>query len=99
MAGSSAEQIRALTGPAIRPRLPALLPIGCPGGLLIAVALRPPMLSGRLVLPSAFTPIQWHVHEAVYGYVPANRRVPADGRAKLDRPPAGPSARRCSCYS
>ena len=29
------------------------------------------MLSGRLVLPSAFSPIEWHVHELVYGYVPA----------------------------
>jgi len=29
------------------------------------------MLSGHLVLPSAFTPIEWHVHELIYGYVPA----------------------------
>jgi uncharacterized protein involved in response to NO len=37
----------------------------------VAVALWPWMLSGHLVLPSAYTPIQWHVHELIYGYVPA----------------------------
>jgi len=37
----------------------------------LAVALWLPMLSGHLVVPSAFGPIEWHVHELVFGYVPA----------------------------
>lgn len=36
-----------------------------------AVALWLPMLSGHLSLPSAFSPVEWHVHELVFGYVPA----------------------------
>ena len=30
-----------------------------------------PLLAGSLSLPTAFSPIEWHVHELVYGYVPA----------------------------
>jgi len=37
----------------------------------IAVALWLPMLAGRLSLPTAFAPLEWHVHELLYGYVPA----------------------------
>lgn len=37
----------------------------------IAVALWLPMLSGHLGLPTSFAPIEWHVHELIYGYVPA----------------------------
>ncbi|MCC6888840.1 MAG: NnrS family protein [Hyphomicrobiales bacterium] len=37
----------------------------------LAMALWLPMLSGHLALPSALAPIEWHVHELVYGYVPA----------------------------
>ena len=71
MAGSSARPIRAFTGPAILSC--GFRPFFLFGALwaAIAVALWLPMLSGRLVLPSAFTPIEWHVHELVYGYVPA----------------------------
>ena len=29
------------------------------------------MLSGHLALPTAFSPVDWHVHELIYGYVPA----------------------------
>ena len=65
----------------------------------IAVALWLPMLSGRLVLPSAFSPIEWHVHELVYGYVPA-----VIAGFLLTAVATGPaacrsSARRCSCRS
>jgi uncharacterized protein involved in response to NO len=68
---TSAEQIRAFTGPAILSY--GFRPFFLFGALwaTIAVALWLPMLSGRLVLPSAFSPIEWHVHELVYGYVPA----------------------------
>jgi uncharacterized protein involved in response to NO len=30
-----------------------------------------PMLSGHLELPTALSPVDWHVHELIYGYVPA----------------------------
>jgi uncharacterized protein involved in response to NO len=68
---TSAEQIRAFTGPAILSF--GFRPFFLSGALwaAIAVALWLPMLSGHLALPSAFSPIEWHVHELVYGYVPA----------------------------
>jgi uncharacterized protein involved in response to NO len=37
----------------------------------LVVALWLPVLKGTLVLPTAFSPLEWHVHELVYGYVPA----------------------------
>src|SRR5664279_3144387 len=30
-----------------------------------------PMLNGELTLSTAFGPIDWHVHEMLYGYLPA----------------------------
>ena len=30
-----------------------------------------PVLGGEITLPTAFAPVAWHVHELVYGYVPA----------------------------
>ena len=30
-----------------------------------------PVFSGELALMSAFSPRDWHVHEMLYGYVPA----------------------------
>ncbi len=30
-----------------------------------------PMLNGKLELSTAFSPFDWHVHEMVYGYLPA----------------------------
>jgi uncharacterized protein involved in response to NO len=68
---TSAEQIRAFTGPVILSY--GFRPFFLSGALwaAVAVALWLPMLSGHLALPSAFTPIEWHVHELLYGYVPA----------------------------
>jgi uncharacterized protein involved in response to NO len=37
----------------------------------LALALWLPMLSGHFTLPTALAPIDWHVHELIYGYVPA----------------------------
>src|SRR6516225_1256226 len=66
---TSAEQIRAFTGPAILSY--AFRPFFLFGALwaAAAVAVWLPMLRGHVVLPSAFTPIEWHVHELIYGYV------------------------------
>jgi uncharacterized protein involved in response to NO len=68
---SSAAQIRAFTGPALLSY--GFRPFFLFGALWAAVivALWLPILSGHLALPSAFEPIEWHVHELVYGYVPA----------------------------
>ncbi|MGE8943378.1 NnrS family protein [Leptospira interrogans] len=68
---TSAEQIRAFTGPAILSY--GFRPFFLFGALwaALSVALWLPMLSGHLVLPSVLSPIEWHVHELVYGYVPA----------------------------
>ena len=38
-------------------------------GLAILVWL--PVFTGELALPTAFSPRDWHVHEMLYGYVPA----------------------------
>src|SRR5215471_17078349 len=68
---TTAEQVRAYKGPAVlafgfRPFLLA-------GALwaAVAVALSLPLLTAHLSIPSAFAPIEWHVHELIYGYVPA----------------------------
>ena len=68
---TSAAQIRAFKGPALLSY--GFRPFFLFGALwaALAVALWLPMLSGHIVLPSALGPIEWHVHELVYGYVPA----------------------------
>lgn len=68
---TSAAQIRAFNGPALLSY--GFRPFFLFGALwaALAVALWLPMLSGHLIVPSAFGPIEWHVHELIYGYVPA----------------------------
>lgn len=68
---SSATQIRSDQGPALfsygfRP----FFLFGAAWAAL-AVALWLPMLSGSMTLPTQFQPLEWHVHELVFGYVPA----------------------------
>ncbi len=68
---SSAAQIRAFEGPALLSY--GFRPFFLFGALWAAVSvlLWIFMLSGRLDLPSAFAPVEWHAHELVFGYVPA----------------------------
>ncbi len=68
---SSAERMRSYTGPAILSY--GFRPFFLFGALwaALAVAVWLLVLSGYVGLPSAFAPIDWHVHELVYGYVPA----------------------------
>ena len=68
---TSAAQIRAFNGPALLSY--GFRPFFLFGALwaALAVALWLRMLSGHLIVPSAFGPIEWHVHELIYGYVPA----------------------------
>ena len=48
------------------------------------------MLSGQLVLPSAFSPIEWRVHDSSTAMCRLlSPDFPANRRAKLDWPPAG----------
>lgn len=68
---SSAAQIRAYQGPALfsygfRP----FFLFGAAWAAL-AVLIWLPMLTGRITVPTHFSPLAWHVHELIYGYVPA----------------------------
>ena len=71
MAATTAEQMRAWTGPAIltygfRPFF-----FGAAVWAALAMALWLPMLAGRLVLPTALDAVSWHAHEFLYGYLGA----------------------------
>ncbi len=68
---TTATDIRVYRGPAVlsygfRPFF-----LAGAGWAAVAVALWLPMLAGRLSLPTAFVPMEWHAHELIYGYVPA----------------------------
>lgn len=68
---ASAQQTRAYSGPVLlsygfRPFF-LLASIWAAVAMLLWIA----MLTGHLALPSAFDMISWHVHELLYGYVPA----------------------------
>ncbi len=68
---TTAEQIRAYRGPAVLSY--GFRPFFLAGAVwaAAAVAIWLPMLAGHLTLPTAFAPLEWHVHELLYGYVPA----------------------------
>lgn len=68
---TTAEQMRAWTGPAILTF--GFRPFFFGGGAwaALAMALWVPMLSGHLVLPTAFDPVSWHAHEFLFGYLGA----------------------------
>lgn len=68
---TTTEQMRAWTGPAIltfgfRPFF-----FGAAVWALLAMALWVPMLSGHLMLPTAFDPVSLHAHEFLFGYLGA----------------------------
>ena len=68
---TSSEQIRAYTGPALLSF--GFRPFFLFGALwaAITVAIWLPVLSGYIIVPSAFDPLTWHSHELLFGYVPA----------------------------
>jgi uncharacterized protein involved in response to NO len=68
---STAERVRAHGGPAILSYgfRPFFLFGAIWAALVVAIWL--PMLGGLLAVPTALSPVEWHVHELVYGYVPA----------------------------
>jgi uncharacterized protein involved in response to NO len=68
---TTAEQMRSYEGPAILSY--GFRPFFLLGAIwaALAVAVWLPMLAGSLSLPTAFAPVEWHVHELLYGYLPA----------------------------
>src|SRR5262245_56331499 len=68
---TTAERMRAHSGPAILSYgfRPFFLLAAIWAAAVVAIWL--PMLGGALALPTAFSPLEWHVHELVYGYVPS----------------------------
>lgn len=68
---TTAEQVRSYAGPAILSY--GFRPFFLAGAVwaVMTMLLWLAMLSGHLDLPSAFSPIEWHAHELIYGYVPA----------------------------
>jgi len=68
---TTAEQMRAHRGPALLTG--GFRPFFLFGSIwaAIAVLLWLPMFEGHLALPSAFSALDWHVHELLYGYLAA----------------------------
>jgi len=68
---TSSQHIRAYAGPAILSY--GFRPFFLAGALwaALAVAIWLPVLAGSITLPTRLAPIDWHVHELVFGYVPA----------------------------
>lgn len=68
---SSAEQIRAYSGPAVLSF--GFRPFFLLGSLwaVVVMVLFVPMLAGQLALPITLTAVDWHVHELLYGYLAA----------------------------
>jgi uncharacterized protein involved in response to NO len=67
----TAESLRAHRGPALLQGgfRPFFLFAAAWGA--IAIALWLPMFEGHVALPTAFSPLDWHVHELLWGYAPA----------------------------
>ncbi len=68
---TTAEMRRAYAGPAIlsygfRPFF-----LGAGVWAVIAAALWLPLFYGEITLPTGLSPLEWHVHELIFGYVPA----------------------------
>lgn len=68
---TSAQRIRAYQGPALLSY--GFRPFFLGGAIwsAVAVGLWLPMLAGSLALPTAFSPLEWHIHELLYGFLPA----------------------------
>lgn len=68
---NTAERMRAWRGPAVLTY--GFRPFFLGAGLwaVLAMLLWVPMLSGRVVLPTAFDPVSWHAHEFLFGYLGA----------------------------
>ena len=87
-------RLKAYAGPALLSYgfRPFFLAGGIYAGLGILIWL--PLFFGKLTIPTAFSPLDWHIHEMLYGYLPAvitgflltaipnwTGRLPLQGRA------------------
>src|SRR5450759_5375769 len=54
-----------------------------------------PMFNGELALSTAFGPIDWHVHELLYGYLPAVVTASCSPRSQIG--PGGCRCKACRC--
>ncbi|MGR3460326.1 MAG: NnrS family protein [Roseovarius sp.] len=68
---TTAERMRAWRGPAILTYGFRPLFLGASVWAAVAMVLWVPMLSGYIVLPTAFDPVSWHAHEFLFGYLGA----------------------------
>lgn len=68
---TTAEQMRAWTGPAILTHGFRAFFFGAAVWAAVAMALWVPMLAGWIALPTAFDPVSWHAHEFLFGYLGA----------------------------
>lgn len=68
---TSAQQIRAYRGPDLLSY--GFRPFFLGGAIwgAAAIGLWLPILTGSLTLPTAFSPLEWHIHELLYGFLPA----------------------------
>src|SRR4051794_26257278 len=67
----AAKPARARRGSAIWDRGFRPFFLGAPLWAIVAGSLWPFVYSGRLALPTVFTPIDWHAHEMIFGYIAA----------------------------
>ncbi len=68
---TSAEKIRTFAGPALLSYGFRIFFLGGAVWGAIAVAVWPAMLTGSVALPTALSPLHWHVHAMLYGFLPA----------------------------
>lgn len=68
---TTAEQLRAYSGPAVLSF--GFRPFFLAGSVwaVAAIAVWLPFLAGTVTLPTAFAPVDWHVHALLFGFLPA----------------------------
>lgn len=64
----TAERQRSWAGAAVLSR--GFRPFFLVAGLwaVLAIAIWPPFFTGAIAIPTAFSPVDWHIHEMIYGY-------------------------------
>ena len=86
----SADAARAWRGAALLSRGFRPFFLGAGVWALVGMALWPAVFSGAVTIPTAFSTVDWHAHEMIFGYGAAVvGGLPADGDPQLDRPLAG----------
>ena len=68
---NTTQQIRGYAGPALLSYGFRIFFLGGAAWAALAVALWLPLLTGAIVVPMALSPLDWHVHELLFGFLPA----------------------------